>query len=108
MFINRLRISLRLTLLLMAFVSIVCASLKVRHDGDKLRLKGQMAMAQWERDAINLEIARQYNDHLLLNGEEEPQWTTGSHDPQWGLLRRDEIDRLNARLKQVDNFLSAH
>ena len=105
---SRLRISLRLSLLLTALISTALASLKIRHDGDKLQLQGQVAMAQWERDAINLEIARQHNMMLQLNGEDEQLWVTGSHNPEWDLIRRDEIDRLNARLKKVDNFLSSH
>ena len=67
-----------------------------------------VAVAQWERDAINLEIARQRNYQLQLNGEDELLWETGSHNPEWDLIRKDEVDRLNARLKRVDNFLSAH
>jgi|tagenome__1003787_1003787.scaffolds.fasta_scaffold20619152_2 hypothetical protein len=87
----RVRISLRLTFLLMALASILLATWQLHEKSRRLRLEGQKALAQTERDVLLIGIRR----NPLLYQLEEDRYSS-PHDPYIDLKRHDDCELLNA------------
>jgi hypothetical protein len=116
-----IRFSLRLVLLLFTLVAVLLTWLKAREDGRHLRIEGQKAIAQWERDIVLTELAplQKYAQEINTKYAALRQKVKDNPLDRDLLMERattamergrtnQQVKRLNIKLAELDAVLSAH